>query len=443
MTYISRNIQSSVYESFEGPYITALLGPRRVGKSTLVQNYVSNNPSRCWVIFNMDVLAQRQRIIKDELTAMVQEQALCLIGQQQKIWVVIDEAQKCPELFDQIKILYDKFKGYSIGIKFILTGSGSLSLHQLSAETLAGRIEILYLREFSVAEIVSLKHQVEIPRINILDLVCNKDFIDSNEIARAIKQLSPYKLLLEESLLHYLLWGGLPEVALAASEQKSLLYLSNYLQTYLEKDVRAIQEITNLNLYQQLIEIVATQTGSIREDQKILQGLSCARDTLKKYRGYLIATLVYQEIYPFIGSTLKRLTKSPKGFLLNNGLISLLTGVCNLDVLTKTGLIGHRFENWFLQVLNIWLDREIGQHRIYYWRTSGGIEIDFVVDKKPLVLPFEVTTGIEKNQKKIKHLREFMRYEPRVTQGFYIYNGPYEYDANLNIHFLPAWSVGV
>ena len=68
-----------------------------------------------------------------------------------------------------------------------------------------------------------------------------------------------------------MLWGGLPEVVLTTSEQKSLLYLSNYLQTYLEKDVRAILEITNLNIYQQLIEIIATQTGSIREDQKILK----------------------------------------------------------------------------------------------------------------------------------------------------------------------------
>ena len=441
MTYINRNIQSSVYESFEGPYITALLGPRRVGKSTLVQTYVSKYPSRCWVTFNMDILTQRQRAVKNELKSMIQEQAFCLIGQTKQIWVVIDEAQKCPELFDQIKILYDQFKDQSLGIKFILTGSGSLSLHQLSAETLAGRIEILYLREFSVPEIASLKNNIEVPRLNILELASSEDPTKSHQIKAAIEELSPYKLILEQSLLYYLLWGGLPEVVLTTSEQKSLLYLSNYLQTYLEKDVRAILEITNLNIYQQLIEIIATQTGSIREDQKILSGLGCARETLKKYRGYLTATLVYQEIYPFIGSTLKRLTKSPKGFLLNNGLISLLTGIHNLEILVKNGLIGHRFENWFLQTLNIWLDQYVGQHRIYYWRTSGGIEIDFVVDKKPLVLPFEVTMGTNKDAKKIKHLIQFMSNEKRATQGFYIYNGPYEYDTNLNIHFLPAWSI--
>lgn len=438
ITYVNRSIQSSVYESFECPYITAVLGPRRVGKSTLVNTYVAKYPARCWVSFNMDNFMQRQRIAKSDLKAMIQEQALCLIGAVKPIWVVIDEAQKCPELFDQIKILYDQFKDQPLGIKFILTGSGGLSLHKLSAETLAGRIEILYLREFSAYEITNLKHNIEIPKLNILNLILE----NPTKFLEAINSLMPYKLILEESLQHSLIWGGLPEMVLNTSSQKSLLYLGNYLHTYLEKDVRAINEITNLNLYQQLIEIIAAQTGSIREDQKILASLNCARETLKKYRGYLNATLMYQEIYPFIEAAFKRLTKTPKGFLLNNGLISLLTGIYDLDILIKTGLIGHRFENWFLHTLNVWLDQIVGQNHIYYWRTSGGVEIDFIVDKKPLLLPFEVTMSTRRDAKKIKHLKQFMDLEKRATHGYYVYNGPYEYDENLKIHFLPAWTLG-
>ena len=436
MQYINRDIQTKVFQSFETSYITALLGPRRVGKSTLIKAYMDQHPKRRWVRFNFDTLAERQRCFKGELQAMIQEQAMSLIGQGEPLWVSIDEAQKCPELFEQIKILYDIFKDQPIGIKFILTGSGSLSLHRLSAETLAGRIEILYLREFSLRETASLKNNIEIPSISILDLALG----NISTIQSAINTLSPFKSILEKALKSSLIWGGLPEVISKKSEQEALIYLGNYLQTYLEKDVRAVQEITHLNTYQQLMEVVASQTGSIRDDKKLLESLGCSRETLKKYRGYLSATLVYQEIYPFIGSSLKRLIKSPKGFLINNGLISFLTGIYKQEILEKTGLIGHRFENWFFQILNIWLDQSSGQHRIYYWRTTGGVEVDFVVDKKPFILPFEVTVGTHKDPKKIKHLKQFMAVEPRATQGFYIYNGPYDYDKEARIYFLPAWS---
>ena len=164
MKYIDRDIQQKVYKSFQTPYITAVLGPRRVGKSTLVNSYLTSHPERLWISLNMDILVERQRCAKGDLQAIIQERAMRLIGQGETLWVAIDEAQKCPELFEQIKVLYDKFKEQRFGIKFILTGSGSLSLHRLSAETLAGRIEILYLREFSIREVANLKNDVEIPK---------------------------------------------------------------------------------------------------------------------------------------------------------------------------------------------------------------------------------------------------------------------------------------
>ncbi len=436
--YIHRDMEAQVSRSFEKPFISALLGPRRVGKSTLVKAYMNRYPARRWVIFNMDTLKDRQRCANGELQAMIQERALQLIGIGETIWTVVDEAQKCPALFEQIKILYDQFKEQPIGIKFILTGSGSLSLHQLSAETLAGRIEILYLREFSLYELACLQNNIEIQKIPIIDLAVE----DPKAVAAAVNKLSPYKAILDKTLQGCLSWGGLPEMATMNTKEDKLIYLGNYLQTYLEKDVRAIKEITQLNTYQKLIEVLAAQTGSIRDDRKLLEGLGCARETLKKYRGYLIATLMYQEIYPFIDSPIKRLTKSPKGYLLNNGLISYLTGISDIDILKSNGLIGHRFENWFLHTLNAWVDNiAISQHRIDYWRTLGGVEVDFIVDRKPLVIPFEVTVGTQINNKKIKHLKMFMQEEKRANQGFYIYNGPYRYDQETKIHFLPIWCI--
>ena len=108
--YILRENEMEFFTSFEGPFISALLGPRRVGKTTLVKHYMDIHPERKWVQFNMDERKQRQRIANDELLSMIEESALQRVGGGRKLWIVIDEAQKCPELFDQVKLLYDKFK---------------------------------------------------------------------------------------------------------------------------------------------------------------------------------------------------------------------------------------------------------------------------------------------------------------------------------------------
>jgi len=128
--YIKRIGEHTLFSSFERPFISALLGPRRVGKTTLVNHYQQQYPNRKWAVLNMDKHSQRLRIVNEELSLMIQESALTQLGQD-KIWVVIDEAQKCPELFEQIKVIYDDFKGQD-KVKFIITGSAHLDLHNRS-----------------------------------------------------------------------------------------------------------------------------------------------------------------------------------------------------------------------------------------------------------------------------------------------------------------------
>src|SRR5438552_19042325 len=116
--YIVRANETSLFESFERPFISALLGPRRVGKTTLLEYYMNLSPEKKWVHLNMDVLSQRNRVAAEELEPMIEQAALQKLGGQKKLWVFIDEAQKCPELFDQIKIIYDAHKGRD-HIKFL------------------------------------------------------------------------------------------------------------------------------------------------------------------------------------------------------------------------------------------------------------------------------------------------------------------------------------
>jgi hypothetical protein len=438
MSYITRISETSIYESFAGPFVTALLGPRRVGKSTLVAHYKESHPEHKWVSLNMDIRALRNRVVAGELRAIIQEEALTAVGAGEKIWVSIDEAQKCPECFDQIKVLYDQYKDKD-AIKFILTGSGALHLHQFSAETLAGRIQLFYLHEFGLKETALLCNpDLTLPEGGFFDLLGNG--LEEKSIQALIEKLSPYKKLLNQALQNLLIYGGLPEVNILENENVKRQYLGDYIQTYLEKDVRDIQLVDNLNVYEQLLKIAAEQTGSLRDDTKIIEALGCARNTLKKYRGLLQATLVYEDIYPYIGSTVKRIVKSPKGYLLNNGLISFLTGLWDTKILEQTGMIGHRLETTFLNELRLYMDAQGGRfHQVYYWRTQQGIEVDFILELAPAVYPFEVTHGRTIQEKKVRRLSTFMNNTPQVKYGFYIYNGEFKFDKKQNIFFIPFW----
>jgi predicted AAA+ superfamily ATPase len=437
--YIIRANETFLFESFERPFISALLGPRRVGKTTLLEYYMGLYPEKKWVRLNMDILSQRNRVEAEELEHMIEQDALQKIGGPKKLWVFIDEAQKCPQLFDQIKVIYDAHKGRD-HIKFLLTGSAHLNLHKLTAETLAGRVELLNLREFNLKEMTCLVHQdIELPAQHVFDVIFNAN--DTQEIKEIIERTRPFQTILQESLQQHLIWGGLPEVIEASSEPLRLRYLGDYLQTYLEKDIRAIDSIGDLQMYQDLMKISAEVTGSVRDDAKIIAALHCSRLTLSKYRDYLLATLQYIELFPYVKSAIKRLVKSPKGYLTNNGLISYLTGIHDLAILKSTGLIGHRFENWFLNEIQIWLDTQAENRQIYFWRTAGGAEVDFVVTLGRRVIPFEVTYASQIETKKLNNLKGFMAAAPDAEIGVFCYMGPLSYDQENRILFLPAWSI--
>ena len=432
--HTKRRNHDFIQQSLNRPLVTAIIGPRRIGKSTFVQTYAQQYSERTWVHLNMDVLQQKLDIEQGKLETLIIEQAQRHIGDGEKIWVSIDEAQKAPSLFEQIKALYDRYKDHN-KIKFIVTGSAVLNLHQLSAESLAGRVDLIHLQEFSLRESADLLHKRVLPEARLLDHLQNP----LNTLEPLLHSYLPHQPVLTQTLETLLVWGGFPEVLQQEDAASKTRYLHNYLQTYLEKDVLAINTVSDLNLYHNLMQLLAEQTGSPRDDSKLKQALGCHLATLQKYRGFLSATLLYQDIYPHIYSSLKRLAKSPKGYLLNNGLISILTGLSDLPTLIKTGLVGHRFENWFLNELHTWQARQAAPSAIHFWRTSDGREVDFIVKHQGQVIPFELTHQNTPDRKKERNLLTFLNDEPKATNGFIVYRGPFMVKGP--IVYLPAWAI--
>lgn len=426
----------TIQNAIEANLITALIGPRRVGKSFFLNWYMAQYPDRNWISINLDQLETKRHVEAGKLEQLIIEAAQTPIGHGTKLWVIIDEAQKSPLVFDQVKSLYDQYINDD-AIKFILTGSAVLGLHQLSAESLAGRIDLHIMNGFTLRE-ASQFQAPTLPQSSTLELIAQNDF---DALQSQIDLLKPFKSILTAALNDQLVWGNLPEVIRAASAHNKMIYLRNYLQTYLEKDVRALQTITDLELYRNLLQVCAEQTGSMRHIQRMSQALGSKADTVKKYQGYLEATLLFTQLYPYITSSLGRLAKSPKAYILNNGLISMLTGLTDLDQLQSIQQLGHRFENWFLGECQTWRARSPMPSTIHYLRTSGGAEIDFIVRSGQLLLPIETTTASTITHKKTQTLRRFLSTEPAAKWGLIIYQGPFKIDEHHRLIYLPAWTV--
>lgn len=207
MNYTTRTQENRLFQAFTSPMITGILGPRRVGKSTLIEHYCAQHPTITLVQFNMDKMLERERIQAGFLEDMILTAVQRHFVPNHRIWVTIDEAQKCPELFEQVKLLYDRYKDQDV-IKFILTGSALLELHRLSAESLAGRINLYYLSSFNLKETVHLKHNITLPS-TCFDLIQSNEFNEEQWHAY-YHSIRPYTSCLKESLNALLIWGGLP-----------------------------------------------------------------------------------------------------------------------------------------------------------------------------------------------------------------------------------------
>ena len=107
--------------------------------------------------------------------------------------------------------------------------------------------------------------------------------------------------------------------------------------------------------------------------------------------------------------------------------------------LTTTGMVGHRFENWFLNEVKTWLDAQVERHEAYFWRTAAGAEVDFVITLGRRVVPFEITYASRVEVKKFNNLKAFMRDTPQASIGVFCYMGPLSFDEKDRILFLPAW----
>ncbi len=328
--WIARKQQAQLAQALKQRPVTLLTGARQTGKSSLLQRML---PKVTYITF--DNISQTEAALTNPSQFLAQFQDA----------VILDEIQYLPDLFRYIKIQVDQDR-QCLG-KWILTGSQQFELMQKVGESLAGRIAVLHLETLSAQEL----RQSKAPGI------------------------------------HNFIWkGGYPELWQNPNLDPTLFF-DGYIRTYIERDLRQIINISNLNRFQHLLKILASRVGQLINYREISKDVGTADVTIKKWIHALeISGLIYL-LPPYFANISKRLVKAPKIYFADHGLLCHLLDISTLAHWQKHIHRGNIWENIvFMELVKTGAAQQTGQlinsrpgKNLFFYRDQNGVEIDFIL----------------------------------------------------------------
>lgn len=338
--------------------VLLITGHRQVGKSTLLENYVSEKYNRV----TLDDLDERAKAINDPALFLQEHQAP----------VLIDEVQYAPELFSYIKIYVDKNRDKK-GL-FLLTGSQKFHLMKGIQETLAGRVAILNLLGLSHQEIAGLPDAVP--------------FLPTDEfiLERQKEKKTEFTL---QTLYTNIFNGSFPELVSRYGEDRDIYY-SSYVKTYIDRDVRGSYNISNMITFNNFIKAVAARTGQLLNIADIARNISVDNKTAQTWLNILEASGLVYLLHPYYNNITNRIIKTPKIYFLDTGLCAYLTGWDSPKSLEAGAMSGAILETYvFSEILkSYWHNAK--EPNIYFYRDKDAKEVDFILEANGTIYPIEV-----------------------------------------------------
>ncbi len=351
-----------------------LVGPRQVGKTTLVKS-LSQNLSKPILYLDLENMNDYALLEKDPQWYL--EQHLDKI-------VVIDEVQRMLSLFPLLRSLIDQ---KAEGGRFILLGSASPELLAKSSETLAGRI--VY------RELTSIRYD-EAKSVGI-------------------------------DLPTHWLRGGFPRALLAPDNELWYDWQESFIKTYIETDLRMLGLKASPVLLQKLIRMLTTIQGSTLNYSNLGNSMGITGNTLQTYLDYLEHSFVIRRLPPYFVNVGKRLVKSPKLYFRDSGILHYLTNINEYDDLISNIIAGHSWEGYVIEQI---IGRLAGNVQAFYYRTQNGAEIDLCLLRgNEMIASFEIK--LSNNPSSSKGNTEAIQ-DLQTKNNFIITPSSSDYKSNAN-----------
>ncbi|MGL5149554.1 MAG: ATP-binding protein [Clostridium sp.] len=406
---------TQITDNIDEKRILSIIGPRRVGKSTLLYQTIDHllksgvNPKKILMFSGDDPsLFTDKNTIMDILEAYSTEVLHeTLEDLEDRIYVFIDEIHMIKGWQLHLKSYYDR----RYNIKFIISGSSSTHLFKDSNESLLGRIEDLYILPLSLNQFIkfySIYNVTDFKLNNFIDLLPKINLYDKAEeyydiLRKNIYNLNEFKPIINKIISEYLLVGGYPEYFECNNIlkwQKRLV--DDIVGRGLYRDIVSIYNIKNPDALEKLMYFIASNSGQEFSYTTIAQTLGVDINTVSSYVTYLSQAFLIGVSNNYTGNVGKSIRKNKKLYILDNGIRNALMRVDDLDP-TDIGML---IENECLRHAKSYSD--INNYTVYFWRDNGK-EVDVVIDKKNNLLPIEIKYRTEIKGNQLKGLDKFCK----------------------------------
>ena len=409
--YLKRDIESKLTKYLKTKEIIALIGPRQVGKSTVLNKLHKDISKKKKSVF----LTFEDKKILNFFQEDVESFKKTYIDPNEIIF--IDEIQYAKDAGQKLKYIYD-----TTGKKIVISGSSSLEIRDMG-KFLVGRIFTFYLNPLSFSEFLSYRDTT----IHSLYQNSSKE----NEISKSSEIKKATLKLFEE----YLIYGGYPRVVLAKTNEEKEFALGSVIDNYLLKEIRSLLKLATEDELLRLTQLLSLQTGNLisYNELSLLTGFS--RVELKKHLNILKETYILDLIKPYFRNRRVELVKNPKAYFIDTGMRNKI-----IDNFSKVGQrtdIGQIAENYVFDVLrrNFPFPKKIN-----FWRTKSQAEVDFIIETKGEVLPIEVKYAPLGNAVVGKSMHSFIdKYSPKKAIITTTGDSMVKKVNNTQIHFTPIY----
>lgn len=378
-----RYLEKEIIKTLNSKRSCLILGPRQVGKTTLVKTillkfknvmeYPLQNPA-----IRIEIEADPSKIIRQ------------VEAESKRPLVFIDEAQKVPEVFDVAQYLIDKNKA-----TFIFTGSSARKLRRGNVNLLPGRIRHFYMSPLLWGELEYLKNNT-IKELSIDNINKNPsyNFVDS------------------------LIYGSLPALPIISKNEREN-YLRSYSETYLEEEIRAEAISRKIGAFSRFLELAAAESGTAPNFSKLSQESGVSQPAIKEFYHILVDTLIAERIDPYLKNSRKRILSSSRYYFFDLGVRNVLARLPLAKELINAQK-GILFEHAVILEIIKRIRALDKNYKVYYWRTSGGAEVDCVLDLAGQIIPIEIKASKNVSLSEIKGLKIFLEDYKKIAKFGYV-----------------------
>lgn len=419
-----RSIFPKIKQYLNTDDIVILMGMRQTGKTSLlfliIKFLLQNVPEKNLFYFSLEdptLLHSFNKNIK-ELEIYLSNQN---IDKKNKIYIFIDEIQYLDDPSGFLKYYYDNFSNY----KIITTGSSSFEMRKKFKDSLAGRKKIFNIYSLSFKEYLEFKN------------ISSNIFFDINSLNnfKSIEISALEKEVLQRELKNYFIYGSHPKTVLLESNEFRINELKDIYYSYIQRDIRDIGKIENVDAYNRLVQILSSQIGNLVNNNELTNTLSLNAETVKKYIFLLKNSFAVDLLKPYYNNKRKEISKMPKVYFEDLGIRNMsINDFRELDLRNDIGAIAENF------VFNELKKRLTAVENIFFWRTINQQEVDFVIKKANELIPIEVKYKKFKNKELPLGLKKFIKlYNSKeavvITKDFF---KQVEFE-NCKIYFIPIY----